>query len=286
MRKTGQDKDQGEVVLLAAEFAQIYVRFMREWQELSKKKERFRIVSDMKGICREVHEISEVVKGRRQCHKLVIILGLSEIVDEMSRCPKEYSAGLRQGLPEKQPIFENRRLDVQERRKDLEEKRRERIERIRELAKEGDAELNAESGKLFSLGENLKTASPFERLLHDSVPPFEGVGKAAGQQGGSMESYLYDGRGDIQNLLAKQGGIFGIHMVITADNYNEIKGMDMKDYNGLCRHKVACGLTQSDYSNLFGTIKVSDKLDSNTAVYHDGESLTYFLPFLYLTENE
>ena len=275
-RKTGQDKDNGEVLILAEEYNQLFMEYGQDWKAMEQNVGKgLRVTCEMDSICREIHNLADAVRTKKKLPCLVIIMGLPDILEAMSKYPKEYKGNT---VPEKKMetdhlavATEAKAATAEAKAVTAEERRKARLEALRKfVAEEGAEGIRRASAQSASFDQLQTEKSDVPSVKEQGVTPAQ-----------PEERCEYDGRTDLKDLIMKNGAVFGMHIIITADTYGEIKGGETRGYDTFCRHRIACGLTKDDYISFMGNTKAGDMADQNTAVYFDGGKIQYFLPFLF-----
>ena len=254
LRKTG------EIWIVADEYNPLYTEYQKELEVLSTRKHNVHILDKMPEICGKIHEWKEQVTRKEREEILLVILGLSDLMETMTGYSKAYEPKSPPFIQESVKSAENGELSQSDsKNNDLEERRKRLLEAIEEqYGKESERK-----------ARELEKTSPAGIISADHSVRI----------GISDNDGTYNATGDMRDSILGKGALFGIHAIVTADTYSEVKGGEMKGCLERCRHRIGCGLTKEECGSLLENMKAGNMLDDSTCAYYDGSGISYFLPF-------
>ena len=254
LRKTG------EIWIVADEYNPLYTEYQKELEVLSTRKHNVHILDKMPEICGKIHEWKEQVTRKEREEILLVILGLSDLMETMTGYSKAYEPKSPPFIQESVKSAENGELSQSDsKNNDLEERRKRLLEAIEEqYGKESERK-----------ARELEKTSPAGIISADHSVRI----------GISDNDGTYNATGDMRDSILGKGALFGIHAIVTADTYSEVKGGEMRGCLERCRHRIGCGLTKEECGSLLENMKAGNMLDDSTCAYYDGSGISYFLPF-------
>ena len=258
VRKTGTDTDGKEIWIVADEYNPLYTDYQKEWMQLPERNGRIQVLEKISEICKKIYELREMVLRKERKDILLVIIGLSELLETMSGYPKTYER--KQSPPLQAPVENAKLLSDGNGNSDLEERRKKILEAIGgHYGKESEQK-----------AQNLQKHTETETKSVGFAPVVEMP----------LEDGCYNAISDMRDVILGRGALFDIHVIITADTYSEVKGGEMRGCLERCRHRIGCGLTKEECGSFLENMKVGNMLDDNTCAYYDGSRINYFLPFM------